>query len=44
MCAAGTLYVNDYGYPALILKVANFLLAGFWLILNYTDNGAMTTR
>jgi hypothetical protein len=38
MCAAGTLYVNDYGYPALILKVANFLLAGLWLILNYTDN------
>jgi hypothetical protein len=38
MCAAGTLYVNDYGYPALILKVANFLLAGIWLILNYTDN------
>ena len=38
MCAAGTLYVNDYGYPALILKVVNFLLAGLWLILNYTDN------
>jgi hypothetical protein len=38
MCAAGTLYVNYYGYPALILKVVNFLLAGLWLILNYTDN------
>lgn len=38
MCAAGTLYVNSYGYPALILKVVNFLLAGLWLILNYTDN------
>ena len=38
MCAAGTLYVNGYGYPALILKVVNFLLAGLWLILNYTDN------
>jgi len=38
MCAAGTLYVNGYGYPALILKVANFLLAGLWLILNYADN------
>ena len=38
MCAAGTLYVNGYGYPALLLKVANFLLAGLWLILNYTDN------
>lgn len=38
MCAAGTLNVNDYGYPTLILKVVNFLLAGLWLILNYTDN------
>ncbi len=38
MCAAGTLYVNRYGYPALILKVINFLLAGLWLILNYADN------
>lgn len=40
MCAAGTLYVNSYGYPALILKVVNFLLAGLWLILNYADNRA----
>ena len=40
MCAAGSLYVNSYGYPALILKVINFLLAGLWLILNYTDNRA----
>jgi hypothetical protein len=40
MCAAGTLYVNGYGYPALILKIVNFLLAGLWLILNYTDNRA----
>jgi hypothetical protein len=38
MCAAGTLYVNGYGYPTLILKIVNFLLAGLWLILNYTDN------
>ncbi|MEI9476043.1 MAG: hypothetical protein WCO26_05670 [Deltaproteobacteria bacterium] len=40
MCAAGSLYVNDYGYPALILKIINFLLAGLWLILNYADNRA----
>jgi hypothetical protein len=40
MCAAGTLLVNEYGYPALILKMANFLLAGLWLILNHTDNQA----
>jgi hypothetical protein len=38
MCAAGSLYVNGYGYPALILKVITFLLAGLWLILNYADN------
>jgi hypothetical protein len=40
MCAAGSLYANDFGYPALILKMINFLLAGLWLILNYTDNQA----
>ena len=40
MCAAGSLHVNGYGYPALILKLANFLLAGLWLILNYADNQA----
>ena len=38
MCAAGTLYVNAYGYPALILKIVNFLLAGLWLLVNYVDN------
>lgn len=40
MCAAGTLNVNSYGYPTLILKIINFLLSGVWLILNYTDNRA----
>lgn len=40
MCAAGVLNVNAYGYPTLILKVVNFLLAGIWLILNYADNQA----
>jgi len=40
MCAAGTLNVNKYGYPLLILKMANFLAAGLWLIMNYTDNKA----
>jgi hypothetical protein len=38
MCAAGTLYVSAYGYPALILKIVNFLLAGLWLLVNYMDN------
>jgi hypothetical protein len=40
MCAAGTLNVNAYGYPTLILKIVNFLFAGGWLILNYADNRA----
>ena len=40
MCAAGSLYANEFGYPTLILKMTNFLLAGLWLILNYTDNQA----
>lgn len=40
MCAAGTLNVNRFGYPALILKIASFLLAGLWLILNHADNRA----
>ena len=38
MCAAGTLYVNAYGYPAFVLKIVNFLLAGLWLLVNYVDN------
>ncbi len=40
MCAAGTLNVNSYGYPVLVLKVLNFLLSGLWLILNTADNRA----
>jgi len=38
MCAVGSLNVNAFGYPALILKGVNFLLCGIWIILNYTDN------
>jgi hypothetical protein len=41
MCAAGTLNVNEYGYPAVVLKVLNCLLAGVWLVLNHTDNRAV---
>jgi hypothetical protein len=37
MCAAGTLNLNQFGYPALLLKFANFLLAGIWLIVNHAD-------
>lgn len=38
MCAAGTLKVNSWGYPTLLLKIINWLLAGIWLIMNTTDN------
>lgn len=38
MCAAGTLAVNRFGYPTLLLKIITFLLAGFWLIINHADN------
>jgi hypothetical protein len=38
MCAAGSLNVNDWGYPAIGFKIINFLMAGLWLILNYADN------
>lgn len=38
MCAAGTLNVNGFGYPTLILKIFNFIFAGLWLVLNHADN------
>lgn len=38
MCAVGTLNVNPFGYPVLILKIVNFILAGLWLIVNHTDS------
>jgi len=40
MCAAGTLNVDPSGYPALLLKLATFVLAGLWLILNHVDTRA----
>jgi hypothetical protein len=38
MCAVGSLNANQWGYPALILKIMTFLLAGTWLMVNYVDN------
>jgi len=40
MCAAGTFNVNAYGYPLLVVKLINFLLAGLWLTINTADNRA----
>jgi len=38
MCAAGSLNVNQYGYPALVIKIINFFLCGVWLTINFADN------
>jgi hypothetical protein len=38
MCAAGSLNVNDFGYPTLVLKMVNVFLCGLWMVLNRTDN------
>lgn len=38
MCAAGSLNVNKYGYPAFVVKLAAAILSGLWLILNHADN------
>jgi hypothetical protein len=40
MCAAGSLNVDSYGYPAFLLKILNVVVAGLWLIINYVDNRA----
>jgi hypothetical protein len=40
MCAAGSLYVDPYGYPTFLLKLLNVILAGLWLIVNHVDNRA----
>ncbi len=37
MCVAGTLNANGFGYPLLIMKIVNFLLAGTWLVINPAD-------
>jgi uncharacterized membrane-anchored protein YitT (DUF2179 family) len=37
MCAAGSLAVNPFGYPALLVKVATCLIAGLWLVLHRAD-------
>ncbi len=37
MCAVGTLNVNDWGFPALYLKIAVFFAAALWLIVDMAD-------
>lgn len=38
MCAVGTLNVNAFGFPALMVKIVLFFGAGLWLVLNAVDN------
>ena len=40
MCAVGTLNANAWGFPALLLRMGLFLVAGAWLVMNYIDNRA----
>jgi len=40
MCAAGTLQANRWGYLALAAKVAGFVAAGVWLVVNHVDEQA----
>ncbi len=37
MCAVGTLSANDWGFPALYLKIAVFFAASVWLMLDHAD-------
>ena len=37
MCAAGSLQASRFGYPALVVKLAGFVLAGLWLVVNRAD-------
>ena len=38
MCATGVLNVNQWGWPALFLKMAVFFSGAAWLTLNHLDN------
>lgn len=43
MCAAGTLNASRFGYPALALAVAAFLLSGLWLLVHRASPAAAST-
>ena len=40
MCAVGTLNVNAYGFPSLIVQMMVFFLAAMWLAINHVDTRA----
>lgn len=37
MCATGSLLANDFGVPALIVKIGGVFFYGFWIILHQLD-------
>ena len=37
MCATGTLLVNDFGVPTLLVKMVGVFLYGFWLVIHRLD-------
>lgn len=37
MCATGALLANDYGMPALLVKIAGVFLYGLWIVLHQFD-------
>ena len=37
MCAVGTLGANEYGFPALYLKIGVFFAAALWITLDHVD-------
>ncbi len=43
MCAAGVLAASPLGYPTLTLKLATFVLAGLWLVVNRASTAALST-
>nr|CRH07988.1 Conserved membrane protein of unknown function [Candidatus Magnetococcus massalia] len=38
MCAVGSFNAHPWGFPALMLRLGLFFLAGTWLVTNYLDN------
>jgi hypothetical protein len=38
MCSVGSLNVDQWGFPVVILKIITFFLGGLWLIINFADN------
>ena len=37
MCATGSLLANDFGIPALIVKIGGVFFYGFWIVLHQLD-------